>query len=129
MAGTTHLLVDVASVVLPNIKGGKLKAIYVTGKERNPLLPNVPTAREAGFPGLETSGWQGVVAPAGMPADALKKLSDAIGRALARPEIKSKLEASGSTVMFGSPAEFSELMKSENERWTKVIKAANIKLD
>jgi tripartite-type tricarboxylate transporter receptor subunit TctC len=129
MAGTTHLLVDVAAVVLPNIKGGKLKAIYVTGKERNPLLPNVPTVKEAGFPGLETSGWQGVVAPAGVPADTVKKLSEAIGRALARPDVKAKFEASGSTVVFGSPAEFTELVKTENERWTKVIKAANIKLD
>jgi tripartite-type tricarboxylate transporter receptor subunit TctC len=129
MSGTAHLLVDVAAVVLPNIKGGKLKAIYVTGKDRNPLLPDVPTAREAGFPGLETSGWQGVVAPAGVPSETVKKLADAIGRALARPEIKSKLEASGSTVMFSSPAEFAALIKSENERWTKVIKGANIKLD
>jgi tripartite-type tricarboxylate transporter receptor subunit TctC len=93
------------------------------------LLPNVPTVKEAGFPGLETSGWQGVVAPAGVPADTVKKLSDAIGRALARPDVKAKFEASGSSVVFSSPAEFSELVKTENERWIKVIKAANIKLD
>jgi tripartite-type tricarboxylate transporter receptor subunit TctC len=115
--------------VLPNIKGGKLKAIYVTGKDRNPLLPDVPTAREAGFPGLETSGWQGVVAPPNMPADVVKKLSDALQKSLARADVKSKLEASGSTVTFSTPTEFAALVKSENERWTKVIKAANVKLD
>jgi tripartite-type tricarboxylate transporter receptor subunit TctC len=129
MGGTVHLLVDVASVLMPNIKGGKLKAIYVTGKTRNPELPNVPTVREAGFPGLETSGWQGVVAPAGVPADVAKKLSDAVGRALARADVKQKLEASGSSIVHTSPGEFASLIQSENERWTKIIKAANIKLD
>jgi tripartite-type tricarboxylate transporter receptor subunit TctC len=129
MAGTAHLLVDVASVVMPNIKGGKLKAIYVTGKERNPELPNVPTVREAGFAGLETSGWQGVVAPPNVPADVVKKLSDALQKSLARADVKSKLEASGSNVVFSTPTEFAALIKSENERWTKVIKAANVKLD
>lgn len=129
MSGTAHLLVDVAAVVMPNIKGGKLKAIYVTGKTRNPELPNVPTVREAGFPGLETSGWQGVVAPPGMPADVVKKLSEALQKTLARADVKTKLEASGSTVTFSTPGEFSTLVKNENERWTKVIKAANIKLD
>jgi tripartite-type tricarboxylate transporter receptor subunit TctC len=129
MAGTAHLLVDVASVVMPNIKGGKLKAIYVTGKERNPELPNVPTVREAGFAGLETSGWQGVVAPPNMPADVVKRLSEALQKSLARAAVKAKLEASGSTVSFSTPAEFAALIKNENERWSKVIKAANVKLD
>jgi tripartite-type tricarboxylate transporter receptor subunit TctC len=129
MAGTAHLLVDVASVVMPNIKGGKLKAIYVTGKERNAELPNVPTVREAGFAGLETSGWQGVVAPPNMPADVVKRLSEALQKSLARAEVKAKLEASGSTVAFSTPTEFASLIQSENERWTKIIKAANIKLD
>lgn len=129
MGGTVHLLVDVAAVVMPNIKGGKLKAIYVTGKQRIADLPSVPTVREAGFPGLETSGWQGVVAPAGVPVDVAKRLSDAVGRALARADVKAKLEASGSSIVHTSPAEFASLIQSENERWTKIIKAANIKLD
>jgi tripartite-type tricarboxylate transporter receptor subunit TctC len=78
---------------------------------------------------LVLRGSKGVVAPPNMPADVVKRLSEALQKSLARADVKAKLEASGSTVSFSTPAEFAALIRNENERWSKVIKAANVKLD
>jgi len=129
IGGQTHLLVDVATVLLQHIQTGRLKALYVTDAQRVAALPNVPTAKEAGFPGLETSGWQGIVGPAGMPKDVVARISKAIGETLAKPDVRQKFAANGSAIMEKGPEEFTAFHTAEINRWVPVIKASGATLD
>ncbi len=129
IGGQTNLLVDVSTVLLQHIQSGRLKALYVTDAQRVAALPNVPTAKEAGYPGLETSGWQGIVGPAGMPKDVVARISKAIGETLAKPEVRQKFAANGSAIMEKGPEEFTAFHTAEINRWVPVIKASGATLD
>jgi tripartite-type tricarboxylate transporter receptor subunit TctC len=129
IGGQTHLLVDVATVLLPHIQSGRLRALYVTEAQRVASLPNVPTAREAGYPNLEAAGWQGIVGPAGMPKDVVARLSRAIRDTLAKPDVRQKFAANGSAIMEKGPEEFAAFLNAEINRWVPVIKASGATLD
>jgi tripartite-type tricarboxylate transporter receptor subunit TctC len=129
IGGQTHLLVDVSTVLLQHIQSGRLKALYVTDARRIAALPNVPTAKEAGYPGLETSGWQGIVGPAGMPKDVVARISKAIHETLAKPDVQAKFAANGSAIMEKGPEEFTAFHTAEINRWVPVIKASGATLD
>ena len=129
IGGQTNLLVDVSTVLLQHIQSGRLKALYVTDAQRIAALPNVPTAKEAGFPGLETSGWQGIVGPAGMPKDVVARISKAIHETLAKPDVRAKFAANGSAIMEKGPDEFTAFHTAEINRWVPVIKASGATLD
>lgn len=129
IGGQTHLMVDVAAVLMPHIQSGKLKAIYVTDAQRTAQLPAVPTAREAGFPALEASGWQGLVGPAGMPRDVVDKIAAALRSTLAKPDVRQKFAQTGSAVMERGPDEFSAFVRAEVGRWVPVIRASGASLD
>jgi tripartite-type tricarboxylate transporter receptor subunit TctC len=129
IGGQTHLLVDVATVLLPHIQSGRLKALYVTEAQRVASLPNVPTAREAGYPNLEAAGWQGIVGPPGMPKDVVARLSKAIRDTLAKPDVRQKFTANGSAIMEKGPEEFAAFLNAEINRWVPVIKASGATLD
>lgn len=109
------------------IKEGKLRALAVTSGERAPEFPDVPTLSEAGVPDQESLYFQGVVAPAGTPKEIVDQLYREIARILARGEVKERLGAIGFGVSIGSPEQFQAQIKSETERWAKVIRDANIK--
>ena len=129
MAGQAQLLIDAGSVVLPQIRSGKLKALAVTGTRRDPNLPDVPTATEQGVAGMESVGFQGLVAPAGLPRPVLDRLAAELAKVLALPDIKAKFAAAGSEVHTRKPAEFAAFVKAENEKWAALIKKRDIKLD
>ena len=129
IGGQTHLLIDVSAVLMPQIHSGRLKAIYVTDPQRNPMLPNVATAREAGYPALETSGWQGVVGPPGMPREIVNRLAKAIHETLSRAEVKDKFTQIGSSIIERGPEEFSAYVGAEVKRWTPVIRASGSTID
>lgn len=129
IGGQTHLLVDVATVLLPMIQSGRLRAIYVTEPQRMAALPHVPTARESGLPGLEASGWQGIVGPAGMPRDVVNRISQALADTLAKDDVRQKFAANGSAITERGPDDFSSFLASELNRWTPVIRASGAKLD
>jgi tripartite-type tricarboxylate transporter receptor subunit TctC len=129
IGGQTHLLVDVSTVLLQHIQSGRLKALYVTDAQRIAALPNVPTAKEAGYAGLETSGWQGIVGPAGMPRDVVARISKAIHETLAKPDVQAKFAANGSAIMEKGPEEFTAFHTAEINRWVPVIKASGATLD
>lgn len=129
IGGQTHLLVDVSTVLLQHIQSGRLKALYVTDAQRIAALPNVPTAKEAGYAGLETSGWQGIVGPAGMPRDVTARISKAIHETLAKPDVRAKFAANGSAIMEKGPEEFTAFHTAEINRWVPVIKASGATLD
>ena len=111
------------------VKAGRVRAIAVTGKERLPVAPDVPTMAEAGLPGFESLNWNGIVGPAGLPRDIVNRLNREIVRVLATPDVREKTTAQGNYVVGDTPEQFASFIRSESEKWGRVVKQANIKLD
>ena len=128
MGGQTHLLIDAGTVLLPQIKGGKLKALATTGAQRDPALPDVPTAVEQGI-GLRATGFQGLVGPAGMPKDVVERLAAELAKVLAQPEIKARFAAASADARYLGPKAFASFVQGESERWATLIKARKIQVD
>ncbi|MFZ2989056.1 Bug family tripartite tricarboxylate transporter substrate binding protein [Ideonella sp.] len=114
---------------LTNIKGGKLRALAITGNKRSPLLPDVPTLEELGVTGATVYSWQAFAAPKGLPADIKAKLHDAIVAGLADPAVKTKLLELGFEIVGNTPEQFTAYQASEFARWKKVIEAGKITAD
>jgi tripartite-type tricarboxylate transporter receptor subunit TctC len=129
IGGQTQLLIDAGTVLLPQIKGGKLKALAVTGPRRDPQLPEVPTVRELGIPGMETVGFQGLVGPAGLPREVVDKLSAELARVVAQPDVKAKFAGAGSEAHPLGAGEFAAFVKADNEKWAKLIRERKLQLD
>ena len=111
----------------PHYKSGRLRAYAVTGAKRSAALPELPTMQEAGVKGYESSTWYGVLAPAGTPADIVNKLNAEIVGILKQPETNERLSQEGAEPVGNTPAQFGAHIKSEIEKWRKVIRAAGIK--
>ena len=111
------------------IKAGRMKALAVTASTRHPQLPNVPTTAEAGFKDLVVTSWQAAAAPAKTPRDVVMRLHDATVRALRSPDIRERMTQIGFDVVAGTPEEFSQFMKAEVDRWTRVVERGGIKPD
>jgi tripartite-type tricarboxylate transporter receptor subunit TctC len=129
IGGQTQLLIDAGTVLLPQIKGGKLKALAVTGPKRDPQLPDVPTAAELGLAGMQSVGFQGLVGPAGMPKEVVDKLAAELAKVLAQPDVQSKFANAGAEVHSQGPGGFASFVKAENEKWSKLIKERKIQPD
>ena len=114
---------------LPQVRSGKLRAIGVTTRERSPLLPQLATIAEQGFPGYEVSGWYGLLAPAAVPADVLTYLNAETVKVLRDPEVKQRMEADGAVPVGSAPAQFAEYMRTEALKWGKVVKQSGAKAD
>jgi tripartite-type tricarboxylate transporter receptor subunit TctC len=112
---------------VPLIKAGQLRALAVTGKERSPALPDIPTMAEAGFPEVEGATWTAVAAPAGTPKDIVGKLHDIIVGSLTQPDVKMKLAAMAYVPIGSTPQACEDFFKSELAKWGEVIKAAGLK--
>ena len=129
ISGNAQLMFDTTSSAIGQIKGGKVRALAVTTPKRSPELPDVPTLAEAGFPGLDMTTWYGVFAPAGTPKDVIVKLNAEIMKALQTPEVKTRIAG-----LAGEPGtltieQFAALNRADYERFGKLVKEANIKLD
>jgi tripartite-type tricarboxylate transporter receptor subunit TctC len=114
---------------LPNIQGGKLRALAITSAKRSPLLPDVPTLEESGVKGVAVYSWQAVAAPKGLPADIKAKLHDAIVAGLNDPQVKPKLLDLGFEIVGNTPEQFTAFQASEFARWKKVIEVGKITAD
>ena len=127
MAGNVTMMFDQMYSALPSIKADKLRPIAITSKKRSPLLPNVPTFVEAGYPKVEVLNWQGLIAPKGTPKAIIDKLNAAANEALKDPQLRELMLSQGNEIGGGTPADFAALIKAESTKWSAVVKAANIK--
>ena len=117
----------VPQVVAAAVKSQKLRALAVLGGARINVLPDVPTAKEAGLPGMEALAWNGIFVPAGTPRAVIEILHRELVRAYNAPDVKNQVLATGSYVAADTPEEFAAFIRSENEKWGKVIREAKIK--
>jgi tripartite-type tricarboxylate transporter receptor subunit TctC len=130
IAGHTPVSFGAMAPAVPLIKDGKLRALAVTGKERSPTLPDIPTMAEAGFPEVDGRTWTAVVVvPAGTPKDIIAKLHGLIVEDLAQPDVKEKLATIAYVPIGNSPDECSAFFKAEMTKWSKVIKDAGLKAE
>jgi len=127
LGGHVQMLLAPLPVLLSNIKSGQLTPLMLTtNRNRSPILPDVPTATEAGLPEVNVETWFGVVGPRGMPPEIVNKLREEIVKAINVPAVKEKFAALGSDTIGNTPKEFGDFMQSEVQRWTKIIDVAGI---
>jgi len=129
MAGRIQLAFNTIPAFLPHVKAGRLKAYVITAPKRSPLLPDVPACTEAGLPGLDASAWHAVVAPAGTPKEAIRKLHRTLADTLAMPDVRKQLEAVGAEPVGSTPEAFAKFMRDESDKWARVIKAGGVKVE
>lgn len=129
LAGQVQVFITTPPSVMQHVQSGKLKGLAVTGKNRHPGMPNVPTTAEAGLPSFQLESWVALFAPAGTPAPVVAKLTDSVKKSLALPEIKERSDAAGVELRYLTPAATDALVKKELPYWNKAIKSANITLD
>lgn len=129
IGGQIQLNFDTPVTSIPHIKSGRLRALAITGSKRLATLPDVPTFAEAGLPAYDFQLWFGVLAPAGTPGPIVDKLSAEIARILALPEVKQQLAEQGLDTAYRPSAEFDKLIRSDHERFGRLIKSAGIKVE
>ena len=127
MAGNVDLMFDQMYSAVPSIKADKIRPLAITSKKRSPLLPNIPSFAELGYPKVEVLNWQGLIAPKGTPKAIIDKLNAAANEALKDPQLRELMLSQGNEIGGGSPAEFATLIKAEGAKWSAVVKSANIK--
>ena len=129
IGGQVQIMFDTTSSAIGHIKGGKLRPLAVTTAQRSAELPNVPTLAEAGVPGFEMSTWYGLYVTAGTPRDIVARLQAETAKILKLPDVQAKLKGLGGEPGNVSPEQFAAINKAEYERFGKLIKDANIKID
>ena len=129
LAGHTPIFHNVLPAVAPHLRQGTMRALAVASSKRSPFFPDVPTLEEAGTPGHEVGFWMGVLLPAGTPKPIVDQLQGQIGKILALPDVKERLATIGFDPLESTPDGFSAHMKSETDKWSKVVREANIKID
>lgn len=129
IAGQVHLDFDSIPPVINFVRQGKLRALAVTSAKRFSLLPDMPTVEEAGVKGFDMSTWWGIVVPAGVNKDIVHKLSVEAVKAIRQPDVKDKIAGVGADIGGNTPEEFAAFMRSETEKYARIVKAGNIKLD
>jgi len=129
LGGRTEASSAGAPPLLPHVKAGKLRAIAVGTPQRLPVLPDVATVAEQGFPGFETTQWYGLMAPARTPEAIVKRLSDEAAKAARTPAVAERFAADDAISVGSTPAEFAEFIRREQARWSEVVRKAGIKAE
>ena len=127
LAGQVDVIFNNPTTSVPYVGTGKLKALAVTTAKRSPVLPEVPTVGESGYPGFESGSWQGIVTRAGTPAAVVARLNAEFARILTLPDVRSFNVNIGNEIGARSPEEFAAYIRSEMEKWGKVIKATGVR--
>jgi tripartite-type tricarboxylate transporter receptor subunit TctC len=127
IAGQTHMVIGGISYMLPQARSGRLRGIAITSLQRSPHAPDIPTAHESGLPNFEVNAWFGMWVPAAVPKPVLAKLYDTVSKTMNHPDVRPAIEKHGYKVGGESPEQFQKFVRSEVEKFGKVIKAAGIK--
>ena len=128
LSGQVGIMFDTIVAVMPHLKSGRLKALATTGKTRSTLLPDVAAVAET-VPGYEASSWGGIIGPAGIPEEVVRKINADVVATLKTPEVKERLAQLGADVVANSPAEFAQVIRLEIDKWGKVVRAAGVKAE
>ena len=126
IAGQVDVGLDIVAPVMAQVKGGALRMIAVSSKERSRILPDVPTVAESGVPGYESESWNGVAAPAATPPAIIERLNKEVRAAVAAPEVRKRLHDLGIDARAGTPAQLRERLVADIAKWHAVIEKANI---
>jgi tripartite-type tricarboxylate transporter receptor subunit TctC len=129
IAGQIDGVVDNPPTVMPHIRAGTILALAVAARERLAVLPEVPTAAEAGLPGWDASSWFGLVAPAGTPREVVERLHEHLARAVRQPAMQRFTLEAGARIFASTPQEFDRTIRAERAKWGEIIKAAKISAD
>jgi tripartite-type tricarboxylate transporter receptor subunit TctC len=129
MSGTINIAFDNLTSTMAQIKGGRLRAIAVTGRTRSPMLPDLPTIAESGLPGYEVTSWNAVFAPAGTPKEIIDRLNHELNAILQSPETRKYFAEQGGEAGGGTPRELADLVRSETAKWSKVVKESGARVD
>jgi tripartite-type tricarboxylate transporter receptor subunit TctC len=126
VAGNVQVMLDQLPSALPMIQAGRVRALAVTGPRRSRLLPDLPTMAELGLPQAEATSWGAVMGPAGLPAPVVERLNAVIRESLAEAGVQQRLAAAGADAVVSTPAELAATMRSETEKWGRVVREARI---
>ena len=129
IGGQTQVIMNGLLATLPHIKGGKLRAIAISKKERMQLVADIPTISEQGVAGFESGTWQGVMAPVTTTDKTASLLAALMGQIVNQPDVKSQLNEQGAEIVVRDPAQLAQFFNSERARWAKVVQSADIRLD
>ncbi len=129
IGGRLNMMFDTTPTALPHIRDGRVRAIAVTTPRRDPALPDVPTIAESGVPGYEGIGWYGLVAPVGTPQPIIDRLNREVNAALGREAFRARLLAQGTEPAPMTAEEFGRFIATDRERWTRVIREGNIRVE
>jgi len=129
MSGEISMILGEPATIVPHLQSGKMRALAVTGAKRALALPELPTIAEAGVPGYEATSWNGMLAPAGTPAEIIKRLNADFNRIIATPEMKKRMIDNGYEPVGGAPEKLGELIHAEIAKWAPVVKAAGVQVD
>jgi tripartite-type tricarboxylate transporter receptor subunit TctC len=128
IAGQVPVIFDNYPSTLVHVRTGKLRPLAITGKTRNATAPDLPTFGEAGYPEFDVPAWYGLAGPAGLPAEVVQKLYESASRSLVDPVVAAKVAEAGAFPIGNRPEEFAAQIRDEVAKWSRVIKAAGIKL-
>jgi len=129
LGGQVQIMFDTIPSAIAHIRGGKLKALGVTGLKRSPLFPQVPTIAESGLPGFEVQSWYGLVAPTATPKDVIARLNAEAVKGANAKAFRDRLEPLGFDVITGTPERMGEMVRADAARWAPVVKASGAKID
>jgi len=122
LGGSVQVVIGDQANLMPHVATGKLRALAVAGPQRSPNAPALPTMAEAGLAGFDATAWQGVVGPAGLPAEVVRRLNDAFNKVMAMPEVRAKLVGGGVDPVGGSPEAFGNFIRAEIAKWSKIAR-------
>ncbi len=129
LAGQVQMIFETTAILLPHIQAGKLRALAVATETRSPLLPDVPTTAESGYPKLVASFWSGLLAPAGTPAGVIQKLNTTVNEILKSKEAQTGLARLSAEAKIGSPQDFAAFIAAEARRWAAIANETGIKVE
>ena len=129
IGGQVDMTMSSAISLLPHIKAGRIRALAITSAQRSSVAPDLPTIAESGFPGFESETWAALVGPAGMPGGIVRQLNAAIAKIVKMPDVADRIAAQGATSRVGTPEQARTFIKTELEKWAKVIAAAGIRAE